>query len=124
MLKVLVDFRVGWILGLQIDQFEAKTLAETSLRDSKVQLLCKLIGQLAIPWLVKGESATLRATRHVMPTKRRPIAEVPFVDGVVRPRVRRSGGRQFVIGDDGKPVYGVWLRPPDEPREVGTGCSR
>jgi hypothetical protein len=44
-----------------------------------------------------------------MPARGRPIAEVPFVDGVVRKVYEESDRRQFVLGDDGKRVYGVWV---------------
>jgi hypothetical protein len=37
-----------------------------------------------------------------------------FTDGRVRP-VYADGERQYVLGDDGERVYGVWLLPADEP---------
>ncbi len=45
-----------------------------------------------------------------------PIAQVKFVDGVVRP-VFEENGRQYVIDDDGLPVYGVWYLPADDCEE-------
>jgi hypothetical protein len=50
-----------------------------------------------------------------MPKKSRKIGDKAFVDGSVRPVYEDAGGRQFVIGDEGEKVYGVWLVPPDEP---------
>jgi hypothetical protein len=40
---------------------------------------------------------------------------VPFVDGVTRDVYEDADGRQWVVGYDGKRVYGVWLPPADEP---------
>jgi hypothetical protein len=59
-----------------------------------------------------------------MPARRRPIAQVPFVDGVVRAVYEESDSRQLVLGDDGKRVHGVWVLPPDEPQEVQHDASR
>ena len=61
-----------------------------------------------------------------MPTRGRPITQVPFVDGVVRAvyEDEESEGRQFVSDDDGRRVYGVWVLPPDEPQEVQQDASR
>ena len=42
-----------------------------------------------------------------------PIAYVWFVDGVKRPIFEEPNGRQYVIDDDGEPVYGVWYVPPE-----------
>jgi len=38
-----------------------------------------------------------------------------FTDGSVRTVFLDLAGRQFVLDDDGKPVYGTWL-PPVPPR--------
>jgi hypothetical protein len=54
----------------------------------------------------------------------------PFVGGVTRPVYEDADGRQWVVGYDGEPAYGVWLRPPDEPvaaslrdrRNAGRDC--
>ena len=42
-----------------------------------------------------------------------PVAHVRFADGPFR-QVFEADGRQFVITDDGDPVYGVWYIPPDD----------
>ena len=42
-----------------------------------------------------------------------PAAHVQFAGGPMRP-VFEVDGRQFVLGDDGVPIYGVWYIPPDE----------
>jgi hypothetical protein len=49
---------------------------------------------------------------------------VPFVEGVVRAVYAESDSRQFVIGDDGKWVHGVWVHQPGEPQEVQRDASR
>jgi hypothetical protein len=41
------------------------------------------------------------------------IAHVHFVDGVRRPVFESIDGRQYVLGDDGEPVYGTWFVPSD-----------
>jgi hypothetical protein len=41
-----------------------------------------------------------------------------FVDSQVRPVYEDPGGRQYVIGDDGERVAGVWVPPADEPSVV------
>jgi hypothetical protein len=45
----------------------------------------------------------------------RPIARVPFVDGIEREVYEDADGRQWVLGYDGERVYGVWVMPADEP---------
>lgn len=40
------------------------------------------------------------------PKTKRPIASVPFVDGVERPVYLDADGRQLVYDDDGMPVAG------------------
>jgi hypothetical protein len=47
-----------------------------------------------------------------------PIDEVLFVDGITRRVYLDVDGRQYVLGDDGQPVYGVWIYV-DEPEIVG-----
>ena len=42
-----------------------------------------------------------------------PVAHVRFADGPMRP-VFEAKDRQFVIDDDGNPVYGVWYIPRDD----------
>ena len=37
-----------------------------------------------------------------------PIAYVWFVDGVKRPIFAEPDGKQYVLDDDGEPIYGVW----------------
>jgi hypothetical protein len=38
-----------------------------------------------------------------------------FTDGVERDVYEDAGGRQYVPGCGGEPVYGRWLAPADEP---------
>jgi hypothetical protein len=42
------------------------------------------------------------------------IGHCQFADGAMRP-IYDDGLRQYVIDDDGYPVYGVWLIPEEEP---------
>jgi hypothetical protein len=42
------------------------------------------------------------------------IGQCQFADSAMRP-IHDDGRRQYVIDDDGYPVYGVWLIPEDEP---------
>jgi hypothetical protein len=42
------------------------------------------------------------------------IAEVPFVDGTTRPVYVDAWGQQFVHDDEGKPVFGLWVKPSGE----------
>jgi hypothetical protein len=42
------------------------------------------------------------------------IGQCRFADGAMRP-IYDDGKRQYLIDDDGLPVYGVWLIPEDEP---------
>jgi hypothetical protein len=42
-----------------------------------------------------------------------PVAHVLFAGGSMRP-VFEVDGRQFVLGDDGEPVYGIWYIPSDD----------
>jgi hypothetical protein len=37
----------------------------------------------------------------------RHVADIDFVDGVRRPAWETRNSRQFVLQDDGEPVYGV-----------------
>jgi hypothetical protein len=39
------------------------------------------------------------------------IGIIPFTDGVRLPLYHLKYGHQFVLDDDGEPVYGVWLHP-------------
>jgi hypothetical protein len=41
------------------------------------------------------------------------LGSVPFVDGTRRPVHADPDGRQWIIGDDGERVYGVWLPEED-----------
>jgi hypothetical protein len=34
---------------------------------------------------------------------------IPFTDGTVRPVFLDTAGRQFILDDEGQPVYGVWV---------------
>jgi hypothetical protein len=50
-----------------------------------------------------------------------------FTDGLNRPVHRGPDGREYVIGPDGRRVYGVWVVPADEPvivNEYGAGSRR
>lgn len=42
------------------------------------------------------------------------IGDLEFVDGQTRPVFLDDDDRQYVLGDDGEPVYGVWISL-DEP---------
>jgi hypothetical protein len=46
------------------------------------------------------------------------VGRARFVDGVTRDVHEDADGRQWVVGHDGKCVYGLWLRPADEPAGV------
>ena len=46
------------------------------------------------------------------------IATIPFSDGVSRPVMEGSDGRQYVVDDDGGRVYETWVPPADEPAVV------
>jgi hypothetical protein len=39
----------------------------------------------------------------------KPIASIPFTDGIARPAFRDAGGRQYILDEEGQPVYGVWV---------------
>ena len=41
------------------------------------------------------------------------IGDRPFVDGVTREVFADPDGRQFVLDNDGNPVYGVWIYVPE-----------
>jgi hypothetical protein len=43
------------------------------------------------------------------------IGRLPFVDGVTRDVYEDPDSRQWVIGNDGERVYGLWILPPDDP---------
>jgi hypothetical protein len=36
-----------------------------------------------------------------------PLASIPFIDGVIRPVYVVDDGRQYVLDDEGRPLYGV-----------------
>jgi hypothetical protein len=42
------------------------------------------------------------------------IASVPFADGISRLVYQKPDARQFVIGQDGEPIYGNWCPSPEE----------
>jgi hypothetical protein len=44
----------------------------------------------------------------------RHIADVEFTSGAWRPVWETPQGRQYVLLDDGEPVYGVWFIPRDD----------
>jgi hypothetical protein len=37
----------------------------------------------------------------------KPIGSIPFTDGTVRPAFLDAGGRQYILDDEGQPVYGT-----------------
>jgi hypothetical protein len=39
----------------------------------------------------------------------KPIATVPFVGGITRDVYFDRGHRQYVLDDDGTPIYGEWI---------------
>jgi hypothetical protein len=41
------------------------------------------------------------------------VCQTEFVDGSMRPVYETPEHRQYVLDDDGEPVYGVWFIPPD-----------
>lgn len=43
-----------------------------------------------------------------------PICYTLFTDGLMRPVFEGARGRQYVIDDDGEPVYGLWFVPRDQ----------
>jgi hypothetical protein len=47
------------------------------------------------------------------------IAYVDFVDGITRPVFAAPDGRQYVMDDD-EPVFGLWVRPTEEPAAATT----
>ena len=38
-----------------------------------------------------------------------PLAPIPFIDGVTRPVYVVEDGRQYVLDDKVRPIYGVWV---------------
>jgi hypothetical protein len=42
------------------------------------------------------------------------VCYTAFNDGPMRPVYEQHDGRQYVIDDDGEPVYGVWYIPREE----------
>jgi hypothetical protein len=46
-----------------------------------------------------------------------PLASIPVMDGATRPVFLDVDGRQYVLDDEGRPVYGVWV-DIDEPEIV------
>jgi hypothetical protein len=38
-----------------------------------------------------------------------PVTSVPFVDGISRDVYLDDGDRPYIFGEDGQPVYGVWI---------------
>jgi hypothetical protein len=41
------------------------------------------------------------------------LGEFLFVDGCTQAVYSSDDGRQYVLDDDGEPVYGVWLNPDE-----------
>ena len=39
----------------------------------------------------------------------KPIGSIPFTDGIVRPAFLDAGGRQYVLDEEGQPMYGMWV---------------
>jgi hypothetical protein len=46
-----------------------------------------------------------------------PIGSIPFADGIARPAFLDAGDRQYLLDEEGQPVYGVWVYI-DEPEIV------
>ena len=46
-----------------------------------------------------------------------PIGSIPFADGIARPAFLDAGDRQYLLDEEGQPVYGVWVYI-DEPEMV------
>jgi hypothetical protein len=42
------------------------------------------------------------------------VADTVFTDGVWRAVYEQPDGRQYVIDDDGEPVFGIWFIPRDD----------
>jgi hypothetical protein len=51
------------------------------------------------------------------------IGVVPVIDGIIRPVFLGADGGQYVLDDDGQPIYGVWL-VIDEPEVVMREMSK
>jgi hypothetical protein len=51
------------------------------------------------------------------------IAIIPFIDGCMRDVFFDADGRQFVLDDNGEPMYGVWIYI-DEPEIVAAAVVR
>jgi hypothetical protein len=49
----------------------------------------------------------VRLVRPVQP------GDCQFTDGTTRPIYRDDDGRQYVLDDEGEPVYGTWLHPDE-----------
>ena len=58
-----------------------------------------------------------------------PVASVPFIDGISRPAFLDAGGRQYILDEEGQPVYGVWVyipkcgEGPDAGFDAGINCG-
>jgi hypothetical protein len=44
----------------------------------------------------------------------KPVAFIDVPDGLSRPVYEEPNGRQYVIGDEGEALYGVWYIPQDD----------
>lgn len=51
----------------------------------------------------------------------KPVGKVRFTDGSIRTVYLDQTGRQYVLGDDEQPVFGLWLLPESASEER---CSR
>ena len=38
-----------------------------------------------------------------------PIGSIPFADGIARPAFLDAGDRQYLLDEEGQPVYGEWV---------------
>jgi hypothetical protein len=56
-------------------------------------------------------------------TDPRAVGRVPFTGGTERDVYEDADGRQWIVGNDGERVCGVWVMPADEPLLVA-GTSR
>ena len=53
----------------------------------------------------------------------KPIGSIAFIDSITRPVYLDADGQQYVIDDDGEPVYGSWIYI-DEPDIVRAATDR
>jgi hypothetical protein len=62
---------------------------------------------------VMGDAVLPSKECHVWGPMGEPLAWVEFTDGQIR-SVWELGSRQYVLDDDGLPVFGTWLTPRED----------